>query len=193
MAETPSTMVELGTQLPEFLLPDYDGAMHSSADYAGRPLLVVFICNHCPFVKHIIPEFSRQARDYQDKGVAVVAISSNDTEAHPQDDPAHMKRFAAENDFSFPYLFDETQDVARRYQAACTPDFFLFDPGHRLVYRGQFDSSRPSNDVPVTGKDLANAVDRVARGEQVPSDQTPSVGCNIKWKPGKEPGFFGLS
>ena len=192
MAETPSTMVDLGTPLPEFSLPDYDGETHSSSDYAGRPLLVAFICNHCPFVKHIIREFSRQARDYEDKGVAVVAISSNDIEAHPQDDPGHMKHFAAENAFSFPYLFDETQDVAQRYQAACTPDFFLFDANHRLVYRGQFDSSRPSNDVPVTGEDLADAIDRVARGEQVPSDQKPSVGCNIKWKPGKEPGFFGL-
>lgn len=189
MAETPSTMVELGTPLPEFSLPDYDGAMHSSTDYAGRPLLVVFICNHCPFVKHIIEKFSRQARDYQDKGVAVVAISSNDIEAHPQDDPAHMKRFAAENDLSFPYLFDESQEVAQRYRAACTPDFFLFDENKKLVYRGQLDDSRRGNDKPVTGADLRAALDAVLAGKPVPEEQKPSMGCNIKWKPGNQPSY----
>jgi peroxiredoxin len=193
MAETPSTMVKLGTPLPEFELPDYDGTVHKSEEYAGTPLLVVFICNHCPFVKHVVGVFSRKAGEYQQKGVAVVAISSNDTESHPEDDPAHMKEFAEEHGFSFPYLFDESQDVAKRYQAACTPDFFLFDASHRLAYRGQFDSSRPSNDVPVTGEDLTAAVDKVVRGEAVPTDQTPSVGCNIKWKPGNEPAYFGVS
>jgi peroxiredoxin len=185
-------MVTLGTPLPEFSLPDYDGTTHSSSDYAGMPVLVAFICNHCPFVKHVMAEFARQAKDYREKGVAVVAISSNDTDAYPQDDPAHMKQFAGEHGFTFPYLFDESQEVARRYQAACTPDFFLFDADHTLVYRGQFDGSRPSNNLPVTGEDLADAVDRVARGETVPTDQTPSVGCNIKWKPGNEPPYFGI-
>lgn len=192
MAETPSTMLELGTPLPDFTLPDFDGIEHSSADYAGRPVLVAFICNHCPFVKHVISEFARQAAGYQEKGVAVVAISSNDIESHPQDDPSHMKRFAEENAFSFPYLFDESQEVAQRYRAACTPDFFLFDAAHRLVYRGQFDSSRPSNGQPVTGADLSDAVARVSRGEEVSPDQIPSVGCNIKWKPGNEPTYFGI-
>jgi peroxiredoxin len=185
-------MVTLGTPLPEFSLPDYDGTIHESGEYADTPILVAFICNHCPFVKHIVDEFARQAKDYQQNGVAVVAVSSNDIDAYPQDDPAHMKTFAEEHGFTFPYLVDENQEVARRYQAACTPDFFLFDADHRLVYRGQFDGSRPSNDVPVTGEDLADAVDRVSRGDSVPAEQTPSVGCNIKWKPGNEPPYFGI-
>ena len=192
MAETPSTMVKLGTRMPEFELPDVDGATYKSSDYEGTPLLVAFICNHCPFVKHVADVFAEKAREYRAQGVEVVAVSSNDVEAYPQDDVTHMKAFAAEHGFSFPYLYDETQDVARRYQAACTPDFFLFDADHNLVYRGQFDDSRPSNDVPVSGADLSEAVARVARGETVPSDQKPSVGCNIKWKPGNEPPYFGI-
>jgi peroxiredoxin len=192
MAETPSTMLPLGTPMPEFELPDFDGTMHSSRNFAGKPLLVVFICNHCPFVKHIVDVFSRKARDYQKQGVGVVAISSNDIGAYPQDDPEHMKQFAREHDFSFPYLYDESQDVARSFRAACTPDFYLFDAKHTLVYRGQFDASRPSNDVPITGEDLTRAVDHVVRGEAVPSEQKPSVGCNIKWKPGHAPEYFGV-
>ena len=189
MAETPSTMVQLGTPLPAFELPDFDGNIHTNNEYDGKPLLVVFMCNHCPFVKHIVEVFTEKARQYQEQGVGVVAVNSNDTRSHPQDDPARMKQFAERNGFSFPYLFDESQDVARRYQAACTPDFFLFDADHKLAYRGQFDASRPSNRAPVTGEDLTAAVERVVRGEPAPEPQNPSVGCNIKWKPGNEPSF----
>jgi peroxiredoxin len=193
MAPTPSTMLSLGTQAPDFSLPNVDGNTVSREDLAGKPLLVAFICNHCPFVKHVIDAFVEKAREYQKKGVKVVAISSNDIEGFPEDDPEHMKQFANERGFTFPYLYDEDQSVARSYHAACTPDFFLFDKAHKLVYRGQFDGARPGNDEPVTGEDLTVAVDAVVAGKPAPSPQKPSMGCNIKWKPGNEPAFATVS
>lgn len=193
MAATPSSMLSLGTTAPDFSLPNVDGTTVSRGDFAGQPLLVVFICNHCPFVKHVIDAFVTQAEEYRDKGVAVVAISSNDVDAHPEDDPAHMKAFAEEKGFRFPYLYDEDQSVARAYQAACTPDFFLFDADHSLYYRGQFDGARPGNDEEITGKDLTAAVNALVAGKAAPSPQKPSMGCNIKWKPGNEPAFATVS
>ncbi len=193
MAPTPSTMLSLGTQAPDFSLPNADGNTVSREDLAGKPLLVAFICNHCPFVKHVIDAFVEKAREYQKKGVKVVAISSNDIEGFPEDDPEHMKQFANERGFTFPYLYDEDQSVARSYHAACTPDFFLFDKAHKLVYRGQFDGARPGNDEPVTGEDLTVAVDAVVAGKPAPSPQKPSMGCNIKWKPGNKPAFATVS
>jgi len=186
-------MLSLGTQAPDFSLPNVDGNTVSREDLAGKPLLVAFICNHCPFVKHVIDAFVEKAREYQKKGVKVVAISSNDIEGFPEDDPEHMKQFANERGFTFPYLYDEDQSVARSYHAACTPDFFLFDKAHKLVYRGQFDGARPGNDEPVTGEDLTVAVDAVVAGKPAPSPQKPSMGCNIKWKPGNEPAFATVS
>ena len=178
-------MLPLGTPLPAFRLPDIGGRQVASADVAGAPALVVaFICPHCPFVKHVRQAFAAFARDYQPRGVAVVAINSNDTKAFPQDDIAGMQREAATAGYDFPYLFDESQQVARAFHAACTPDFFLFDAAGALVYRGQFDGSRPGNSVPVTGEDLRAAVDALLDGTAVPATQRPSVGCNIKWKPG---------
>ncbi len=188
MAETPSRMLPLGTPMPEFTLPDFDGNDFSSSRLAGKPAVVVFMCNHCPFVKHVADVLARRADEYRDMGVEVVGINANDVSSHPEDAPPKMKEFAAERGISFPYLVDASQVVAQAYSAACTPDFFLFDADHKLVYRGQFDGSRPSNDVPVTGADLSAAVKAVASGEPVPADQKPSVGCNIKWKSGNEPG-----
>jgi peroxiredoxin len=183
VARTPSTMLALGTAAPPFRLPDTDGTMVSIDDYAGAPaLLVMFICNHCPYVKHVRDELARLGREYTAKGVGIVAISSNDAESYPADSPPAMKREKAEAGYVFPYLFDESQDVARAYQAACTPDFYLFDRNRRLVYRGQLDDSRPGNDVPVTGADLRAAVDAVLSGAPVSDEQRPSIGCNIKWK-----------
>ena len=193
MAATPSSMLSLGTTAPDFSLKNVDGTTVSRDDFAGKPLLVVFICNHCPFVKHIVDAFVERARDYQNSGVAVVTISSNDVDAHPEDDPEHMRAFAEEKGFSFPYLFDEDQSVARAYQAACTPDFFLFDASHSLYYRGQFDGARPGNDEAITGKDLTAAVNALVAGKEAPSPQKPSMGCNIKWKPGNEPAFSTVS
>ena len=190
MAETPSTMLELGTPAPFFRLPDLDGKLVSLDDFRGKPLLVAFICNHCPYVKHVIDKFSELAREYQRKGVAVVAINSNDVDAYPEDSPERMREFAAKHHFTFPYLFDESQEVAKAYRAACTPDFYLFDREHKLVYRGQMDGSRPGNGVPVTGEDLTRAVELLLAGKPIPEDQRPSVGCNIKWKPGNEPDYF---
>lgn len=185
MTLTPSTMLALGTPLPAFSLPDVDGAVVTDVDFReARVLLVAFICNHCPYVKHIRHEFARFARDYQPKGLAVVAINSNDAVAYPDDGPEAMRREAAAVGYGFPYLHDESQDVARAFHAACTPDLFLFDGGRRLVYRGQFDGSRPGNAEPVTGVDLRAAVDAVLAGREVPADQRPSTGCNIKWKLG---------
>jgi peroxiredoxin len=189
MAATPSTMLELGTRAPVFALPDTDGTIVSRDDYAGGPLLVLFICNHCPFVKHVRHELARIGAQYGARGVGVVAIGSNDIERYPQDGPAAMKEEKARVGYVFPYLFDETQDVARAYRAACTPDIFLFDASHRLVYRGQLDDSRPSNMKPVTGRDLRAALDAVLAGRPVSAEQVPSIGCNIKWKPGTEPGW----
>ncbi len=192
MAETPSTMAALGMAAPDFALPDTDGRTVALGDFADAPgLLVVFMCNHCPFVKHIREELARSVRRYQDQGFAVVGISSNDAETFPQDGPEAMAREVEEFGYTFPYLFDEAQSVAKAYKAACTPDFFLFDHERRLVYRGQFDGSRPGNEVPVTGADLGAAVDALAGAEPISPDQRPSIGCNIKWKVGNEPDYFG--
>ncbi len=192
MAETPSTMLELGTPAPDFRLPDTDGRTVSLADLTGgKALLVMFICNHCPYVKHVQRELARLAREYQPQGVEVVAVSSNDVAQYPEDGPAAMKTEKERAGYSFPYLFDETQEVARAYRAACTPDLFLFDGKRRLVYRGQLDDSRPGNGVPVTGRDLRAALDAVLAGRPVETRQRASVGCNIKWKPGQEPDYFG--
>lgn len=192
MALTPSTMLPLGSKAPDFSLPDTDGKTVSLADLAGAPaLLVVFLCNHCPYVKHVRHELAKLGKDYQNQGVAVVGISSNDVISHPDDSPQLMAKEKAEVGYTFPYLFDETQEVARAYQAACTPDFYVFDRDQTLVYRGQMDASRPGNGIPVTGADLRKALDAVLAGQPVPSDQRPSIGCNIKWKPGKAPAYFG--
>lgn len=191
MAVTPSTMLELGTRAPDFHLPDTTGRTVSLADFAdAAALVVVFMCNHCPYVKHLRPGLTAFARDVQSKGVAVVGVSSNDVSTHPQDSPAKMAEEAAAAGYTFPYLYDETQDVAKAYRAACTPDIYLFDADHRLVYRGQFDDSRPGNKIPVTGKDLRAAVDAVLEGTAVSQEQKASMGCNIKWKAGSEPEYY---
>src|SRR5262245_25576621 len=189
MAETPSTMVELGTKAPEFSLPDTVSRQTVSLDsFAGKKaLLIMFICPHCPFVKHVQDELARIGRDYFDRDIGIVAISSNDADSYPDDAPPRLKQMAERLRFKFPFCYDESQAVARAYDAACTPDFFLFDESRRLVYRGQLDSSRPSNLIPVTGKDLRAAIDAVLSGTPVSSNQMPSIGCNIKWKPGNEP------
>ena len=190
MARTPSTMLALGTRAPDFSLPDYDGRQHELQDMAAAPaLLVAFICNHCPFVRHVRTGFAAFTREYRARGLAVVAINSNDLDAYPQDGPDAMRAEAAELGYEFPYLVDATQAVAKAYRAACTPDFFLFDAQRRLVYRGQFDDSRPGNGRPVTGADLRAAVDRTLAGDAPSPDQLPSLGCNIKWRPGNEPDY----
>jgi peroxiredoxin len=191
MVLTPSTMMNLGTTAPGFLLPDTDDHTVSLDDFKGnKALLVMFICNHCPYVVHIADELARIGGDYQPKGVAVVAISANDVKTHPADSPEKMKAEKAARGYTFPYLYDETQAVAKAYTAACTPDFFLFDADQTLVYRGQLDVSRPGTDDPVTGADLRRAMDAVLAGQAVPDDQKPSMGCNIKWIAGNEPGYF---
>ncbi|HUE39357.1 MAG TPA: thioredoxin family protein [Candidatus Binatia bacterium] len=183
MAQTPSTMLALGTPAADFRLPDTNGRMVARDDFAAAPaLLVAFICNHCPFVKHIRDGLARFALDYRDKGLAMVAINSNDVASYPEDSPAKMAEEVKAAGYVFPYLYDETQAVAKEYAAACTPDFFLFDRERRLVYRGQFDDSRPGNRVAVTGKDLRAACDAVLEQRAVATDQRPSIGCNIKWK-----------
>jgi peroxiredoxin len=188
MAVTPSTMLALGTEAPRFSLPDTDGRTVSLGDFKAQPaLLVMFLCNHCPYVKHVRHELARLGRDFQPKGVAVVAISSNDAAAYPDDSPEKMRDEKQQAGYTFPYLYDASQEVARAYHAACTPDFFLFDAGRRLVYRGQMDGSRPGNGVPVTGADLRDALDALLAGRAVGVDQKPSMGCNIKWKPGPAP------
>ena len=192
MAKTESTMAALGVAAPDFALPDTDGRTVALGDFADAPgLLVVFMCNHCPFVKHIREELASSVKRFQGRGLAVVAISSNDAEAFPEDGSEVMAREVEEFGYTFPYLFDETQSVAKAYKAACTPDFFLFDHERRLVYRGQFDGSRPGNDVPVTGADLGAAVDALTEGVPISPDQWPSIGCNIKWKVGNQPDYFG--
>jgi peroxiredoxin len=184
-------MIDIGTPLPSFSLPDFDGKTMTDADFAGsKGLLVAFICNHCPFVRHIRQEFARFAKEYQAKGLTVVAIASNDTKEFPEDGPAGMKEEATEVGYTFPYLFDEKQKVAQSFHAACTPDLFLFDANRRLAYRGQFDGSRPKNGVPVTGADLRAAADAVLAGKPAPAMQKPSMGCNIKWSPGNAPEYF---
>ena len=192
MARTPSTMLELGTPAPDFVLPDFDGRQHALADFTPAPaLLVVFTCNHCPFVRHVRHVFAAFVREYQARGLAVVAINSNDIENYPQDGPDAMRAEAAELGYAFPYLLDATQDVAKAYRAACTPDFFLFDARRQLVYRGQFDDSRPGNGRPVTGADLRAAVEATLAGGTPAPDQVPSLGCNIKWRKGNEPRYAG--
>ncbi len=184
MAATPSSMLDLGTAAPDFSLPDaVTGETVARDDFAGSPaLLVAFICNHCPYVKLIKEALAAFAREYGEKGLAMVAINSNDLAAYPQDGPGPMAEDARSFGYSFPYLFDETQDVARAYRAACTPDFFLFDENRRLVYRGQFDDARPGNGRAASGADMRAAVDALLAGRPVPEDQVPSIGCNIKWK-----------
>jgi len=190
MARTESQMLELGTEAPAFSLPDPDGNMHSLED--GRAAyLVMFICNHCPYVQHVREELTRIGHDYLQRGVQIVAISSNDAKAFPDDAPEQMKKEAKDWSYQFPYLYDEDQAVAKAYRAACTPDFYVFDEARKLVYRGQLDDSRPSNDIPVTGRDLRAALDAVLENTPVPPDQVPSIGCNIKWIPGNEPDYFG--
>jgi peroxiredoxin len=193
VAETPSTMLALGTKAPDFRLPDTDGRSVGLSDLAGvKALLVMFLCNHCPFVKHVQKELVRLANDYGGQGVGFVAISSNDVAAYPEDGPEAMKAEKARVGYPFPYLFDESQGVAKAYRAACTPDFFLFDAQRTLVYRGQLDDSRPSKSLPVTGADLRRALDAVLAGAAVDARQRASVGCNIKWKPGNEPPYAGF-
>jgi len=193
MASVNSTMLELGTKAPDFQLQDViSGEQVSLIDFKGKKaLLVMFICNHCPYVKNIKEGLVKYANDYMPKGLGMVAISSNEIENYPEDSPEKMKEDAERFNYPFPYLFDETQEVAKKYQAACTPDFFLFNENLELVYRGQFDDSRPKNDKPVTGKDLREATDKVLNHEPVPENQIPSIGCNIKWKKGNEPEYFG--
>ena len=188
MARRESRMLELGTPAPPFALPDPTGTLHRLEDFAGAPaLLVAFLCNHCPYVKHIVDGFAGFAREYGGKGLAIVAINPNDAEAYPDDAPPAMAKVSAAHGFTFPYLYDDTQSVALAYQAICTPDFFLFDGDRRLAYRGQFDDSRPNSGIPVTGASLRAAADAVLQGRPVPGDQFPSVGCSIKWKEGNAP------
>jgi peroxiredoxin len=192
MVRTPSTMLPLGTPAPDFKLMNVDGREVSLDDFADAPaLLVIFMCNHCPFVIHVADELAKLTREYMGRGVAVVGINSNDASKYPADSPERMVAEAENRGYPFPYLYDETQEVAKAYRAACTPDFFLFDGKRRLVYRGQMDDSRPDSGIPVTGKDLRLALDRVLAGEEVPTEQRASLGCNIKWKEGNEPDYFG--
>lgn len=193
MALVTSTMLALGTEAPDFSLPEPStGESVSLSRFDGAPaLLVVFLSNHCPFVKHLADHLAGVAAEYQARGVAVVGINANDVANYPDDSPAKMADEVARRGYTFPYLFDESQEVAKAYRAACTPDFFVFDGDRRLVYRGQYDGSRPSLDVPVTGSDLRTALDTVLVGEAASGEQVPSVGCNIKWKAGNEPGWFG--
>jgi len=192
MALTPSTMLDLGTHAPAFRLPEpVTGREVSLDDFKdAAALVVIFMCNHCPYVKHIQHGLAELARDYQAKGVAIVGISANYAGTHPDDGPEKMADEARCAGYTFPYLYDETQEVAKAYRAACTPDLYLFDRDCKLVYRGQFDDARPGNGKPVTGKDLRAALEALLAGEPVPAEQKPSVGCNIKWKPGNEPDYF---
>ena len=190
MAVTPSTMLALGTVAPDFELPDTDGKVVALADFRDAPaLLVAFLCNHCPYVQHIRSGFAKFTSEYKARGLAIVAISANDAETHPEDSPAEMAKEARSFGYAFPYLHDASQAVAKAYRAACTPDFFLFDGARRLVYRGRFDASRPNSKIPVTGADLRAAADAVLSGAAVSDEQQPSVGCNVKWKPGNAPDY----
>lgn len=183
MPATPSNMIPLGTQAPDFALTDYNGRKYTLADFSSyKALVVMFICNHCPFVVHVRSKLVEIAREYSKKGVAFVAINSNDFANYPEDSPAKMSEYAQKYGYSFPYLVDDTQAVAKAYDAACTPDFYLFDSNRKLAYRGQMDDSRPNNGIEVTGNDLIAAMDAVLGGKLVSSDQKPSIGCNIKWK-----------
>lgn len=193
MAMVESTMLSLGTAAPDFSLPDVvSGQTLSLATFAEAPaLLVIFLCQHCPFVKHVQTELARLGQDYTPQGVGIVAISANNIASHPQDSPAHLRAMAESLGFTFPVCYDESQETAKHYTAACTPDFFLFDGAGKLAYRGQLDDSRPGNGLPVTGKDLRAALEAILAGQPVPPEQKPSIGCNIKWKPGNEPAYFG--
>ena len=192
MAAVNSTMVPLGTAAPDFTLPDTVSGkpVHMSTYRAGKPLLVMFICNHCPFVLHLRSQLASATAEFQKTGVAVLGISSNDPENYPEDAPAKMTAEARRAGYAFPYLFDGDQRVAKAYKAACTPDFFLYDASGNLYYRGQFDASRPSNRMPVTGDDLRNAIQALLAGKPAPAEQSPSIGCNIKWRAGNEPDYF---
>ncbi len=191
MSETPSTMLEIGSQAQDFSLPEpATGKQISLADFSGKPLLVAFSCNHCPYVLHIIDSFTEFANQAQQRGLAVVMINSNNVAGYPADSPAKMIELARRHDFEFPYVYDESQQVAHAYRAACTPDFFLFDSAHRLVYRGQYDGSRPGNKEVVSGNDMRDAVDALFDNTEMPAEQIPSVGCNIKWRAGNEPDYF---
>ncbi len=190
MVATASTMVEIGTPAPHFDLPDTHGRRVSLADFRdAKALLVVFMCNHCPFVRHVLDAFVELAAEYQKKGLAVVGVNANDVDSFPDDRPERMAQIAREKGFTFPYLYDESQGTAQAYHAACTPDFFLFDGSRKLVYRGQMDDSRPGSNKPVTGSDLRAALDAVLAGRPTPDVQKPSLGCNIKWRPGNEPDY----
>lgn len=193
MSLTASTMLALGTPAPDFQLPDVvSGKTISLSTFAGKKaLFVMFICRHCPFVKHVQNQLANIGKDYIPKDVGIVAISANNVANHPDDAPDKLKQMASELGFNFPYCYDESQEVAKAYTAACTPDFFLFDADQKLVYRGQLDDSRPSNEKPLTGKDLRAALDALLAGNSVSQEQKPSVGCNIKWKPGSEPSYYG--
>jgi peroxiredoxin len=191
MSKTYSEMLPLGTEAPEFTLPDIDGKLVSFNDFKGSlALSVIFMCNHCPYVKHVQKELLNLIREYQKKGIAFVGINSNDVESYPEDHPDEMKKNARKNNFTFPYLYDQDQSIAKAYHAACTPDFFLFDKNFKLVYRGQMDDSRPGNDIPVTGNDLRSALNCILEEKPVASLQKPSIGCNIKWKKGNSPDYF---
>ena len=191
MALTPSTMLPLGTTAPDFKLPDTNGKTVSPADFKDKSaLLVLFICNHCPYVKHIRTGLAELGRDYASRNVAIVGINSNDVANYPDDSPAKMKEEVQSARYTFPYLYDESQAVAKAYRAACTPDIYLFDKNRKLVYRGQFDDSRPGNGIPVTGKDLRAALDTLLTGKPLSPNQKASMGCNIKWKSGNEPEYF---
>lgn len=192
MVLTPSTMMTLGTKAPDFELVNVENGQKESllAAKKAKGLVVMFICRHCPYVKHIEKEIAQFGRDYADKEIGVVAVSSNDAANYPDDAPEPLKQMARELSFSFPYLYDESQAAAKAYRAACTPDFFIFDGALKLVYRGQFDDSRPKNGLPVTGKDLRVAADALLAGNAISGEQKPSLGCNIKWKPGNEPDYF---
>ena len=191
MVAVNSTMLPLGTKAPDFKLPGVTGKLIALADLKAAPALaVVFMCNHCPYVKHLRTGLAQFAQDYMPRGVAMVGINSNDVANYPADSPEKMAQEAKSAGYLFHYLYDESQKVAKAYRAACTPDIFLFDADQRLVYRGQFDDSRPSNGIPVTGKDLRAATDAVLEGKPVTANQKPSIGCNIKWKPGNEPEYF---
>ena len=192
MARTPTVNLKLGYKAPDFSLPDVvSGSSETFHDIKGeKATVVMFICNHCPFVIHVMDELIRVANDYKSQGIGFVAISSNDVSTHPDDSPEKMKALAAEKEFPFPYLYDETQEVAKAYTAACTPDFSVFDADENCVYRGQLDDSRPGNDEPINGKDLRKVLDTLIDGKSVPADQKPSLGCNIKWKPGNEPDYY---
>jgi peroxiredoxin len=192
MVKTASTMLPLGTAAPDFSLPDPSGKTVSLADFTDSPvLLVAFICNHCPFVKHVAEGLSKLVKDYQPQGLAAVAINANDATVYPDDAPAKMADEIQQRGYTFPYLYDATQNVAKAYRAACTPDFYVFDRQRKLVYRGQLDGSRPGNGIPVSGADLRAALDAALAGRPPQAEQKPSIGCNIKWRPGNEPDYFG--